>query len=203
MEVLKQKETSNEPHPPLRTVSRSAGLQRSLGAFALARASGLPVVRQRSRRRKADKVCVGRWNCHSCKSSFNILSGTLFSGTHLPLQTWFLAIALMVYAKKSLLSHQLARDLELTQRIRAAVATDEGILLQGLIEADETLGRRPTTLQAQKQQAWTPHPQGAGTGSRPIQRSRLGRSNPRHQGRDRVDLYQASSQAFRRRVEHH
>ena len=102
--------------------------------------------------RKADKIRVGRWNCHGCKSSFNVLSGTIFSGTHLPLQKWFLAIALMVHAKKSLSSHQLARDLGLgqrsawymQQRIRQAMATDESALLQGIIEADETyVGGKP------------------------------------------------------------
>ena len=103
-------------------------------------------------RRKADKIRVGRWNCHKCKSSFNVLSGTVFSGTHIPLQKWFLAISLMVNAKKSLSSHQLGRDLKLNhktawymqQRIRAAMSTTEGALLQGIIEMDETyVGGKP------------------------------------------------------------
>ena len=102
--------------------------------------------------RKAEKAMVGRWNCHNCTSSFNVLAGTIFSGTQIPLQKWFLAISLMVHAKKSLSSYQLARDLELNQktawfmqqRIRAAMASDEGELLQGIIEADETyLGGKP------------------------------------------------------------
>ena len=58
----------------------------------------------------------------------------------------FLAIGLMVNAKKSLSSNQLARDLDMNQksawymqqRIRAAMLTDEGELLQGIVEADET-----------------------------------------------------------------
>ena len=58
--------------------------------------------------RKADGQRVGRWNCRDCKSSFNVLSGTIFQGTHLPLQKWFCAIALIVNAKKSLSSHQLS-----------------------------------------------------------------------------------------------
>ena len=29
---------------------------------------------------------IGRWNCHDCKSSFNVLSGTLFQGTKIPHQ---------------------------------------------------------------------------------------------------------------------
>ena len=102
--------------------------------------------------RKVENDRVGRWNCHGCKSSFNVLSKTIFQGTQLPLQKWFLAISLMVNAKKSLSSCQLARDLELNQksawfmqqRIRAAMASDEGALLQGIIEADETyVGGKP------------------------------------------------------------
>lgn len=102
--------------------------------------------------RKVEAGRQGRWNCHGCKSSFNVLSGTIFQGTQLPLQKWFLAISLMVNAKKSLSSCQLARDLELNQksawymqqRIRAAMASDEGALLRGIIEADETyVGGKP------------------------------------------------------------
>ena len=102
--------------------------------------------------RKAEKGRQGRWNCHNCTSSFNVFSGTIFQGTHISLQKWFLAISLMANAKKSLSSYQLARDLELTQRtawymqqrIRAAMAADDGELLQGIIEADETyVGGRP------------------------------------------------------------
>ena len=78
--------------------------------------------------------------------------GTIFSGTQIPLQKWFLAVGLIVPAKKSLSSCQLARDLEMNQktawymqqRIRAAMANDQGELLRGIIEADETyLGGKP------------------------------------------------------------
>lgn len=102
--------------------------------------------------RKEDSGRVGRWNCHACNSSFNVLSGTIFEKTRLPLQKWFLAIGLIVNAKKSLSSFQLARDLDMNQksawymqqRIRAAMLTEEGDLLQGIIEADETyVGGKP------------------------------------------------------------
>ena len=91
-------------------------------------------------------ISSGRWNCHACKSSFNVLSKTMFQGTHLPLQQWFCAIALIVNAKKSLSSYQLGRDLNLNQRsawymqqrIRAEMATKQGkIMLRGLIESRE------------------------------------------------------------------
>ena len=86
--------------------------------------------------RKVENDVVGRWNCHGCKSSFNVLSGTVMQKTKIPLQKWFLAIAIAVNAKKSLSSHQLARDLELNQktawylmqRVRAAMASEESAL---------------------------------------------------------------------------
>ena len=51
-----------------------------------------------------------------CKSSFNVLSGTVFERTMVPLPKWFLAIGLMVNAKKSLSSCQLARDVGLNTK---------------------------------------------------------------------------------------
>lgn len=101
--------------------------------------------------RKAENARRGRWNCHSCKSSFNVLSGTIMQKTKIDLQKWFLAIGLMLNAKKSLSSYQLARDCDLTpptawymqQRIRAAMS-DSDALLRGMIEADETyVGGKP------------------------------------------------------------
>lgn len=101
--------------------------------------------------RKAEGERVGRWNCHDCTSSFNVLAGTIFQGTKVELQKWFLAISIYLNAKKSVSSYQLARDLDLTQktawymgmRIRQAMV-EEDTLLQGIIEADETyVGGKP------------------------------------------------------------
>ena len=98
--------------------------------------------------RKRENHRIGRWNCHYCKSSFNVLSGTVMQKTKVPLQKWFLAIALMQNAKKSLSSLQLARDVELDKRtawylamrIRRAMAEAdaEADFLRGIVEADET-----------------------------------------------------------------
>ncbi len=102
--------------------------------------------------RKKENWRVGRWNCHECRNSFNVLQGTIFQGTQLPLQKWFLAIALMVNAKKSLSSCQMARDLEMNQgsclsmqhRIRRAMASEERQFLSGIVEVDETyVGGKP------------------------------------------------------------
>ena len=103
--------------------------------------------------RKAENDRVGRWNCHDCKSSFNVLAKTIFAKTKIPLQKWFLAIGIIVNAKKSVSSYQLSRDLDLNQpsawylqvRIRAEMTNKQGdILLRGIVEADETyVGGRP------------------------------------------------------------
>lgn len=102
--------------------------------------------------RKTEGGRVGRWNCHVCRASFNVLAGTIFEKTRIPLQKWFLAIGLLVNAKKSISSFQLARDLDMNQksawymqqRIRAAMLTEESDLLQGIVEADETyIGGKP------------------------------------------------------------
>lgn len=119
--------------------------------------------------RKVDGKRVGRWNCHSCHNSYNVLSGTIFEKTRVPLQKWFVAISLMLNAKKSLSSHQLARDCDLTaptawymqQRIRAALADNDRIL-KGIIEADETfVGGKPR--RSNKKQDHTPNKPGRGT----------------------------------------
>ena len=94
---------------------------------------------------KHEKGKVGRWNCHTCKSSFNVLAGTLFQGTKIPLLKWFVAIALIINAKQSPSSCQLARHLGLNQgstlfmikRIRKEMERKEHRLLHGIIKADQ------------------------------------------------------------------
>ena len=119
--------------------------------------------------RKAENTRIGRWNCHACKSSFNVLSGTIFEKTKIPLQKWFLAIGLMLNAKKSLSSCQLSRDIEVNQRsawymqqrIRAAM-TDNDRMLHGIVEADETyVGGKPR--RSNRKDDHTPNKPGRGT----------------------------------------
>ena len=105
--------------------------------------------------RKSENNRVGRWNCYTCGSSFNVLSGTIFQKTKVPLQKWFLAISLLLDAKKSLSSYQLSRNLNLNQgstwyllqRIRCEmVAKQSQIRLEGIVEADESyIGSSPST----------------------------------------------------------
>ena len=110
----------------------------------------------------SDKSCVHaskdkklpRWQCQDCHRAFSVTVGTIFHHSHLPLQTWFLAIALMLNAKKGVSNAQLARDLDLPYktawslalRIRAAMMADpeQKRLFHGIVEMDETyIGGKP------------------------------------------------------------
>ena len=96
---------------------------------------------------------VGRWHCKDCKASFKVTQGTVFQGTKMPLQKWFMVLALIRNAKKGISSCQLERDLDLNQKtawfiltgIRAEMANQTNpIRLQGIIEADEIyIGGKP------------------------------------------------------------
>ena len=97
---------------------------------------------------------TGRFNCHSCRSSFSVLSGTLFHKTKIDLRKWFLAIHLVMKAKKGVSSYQLARNLSMNvksawymmTRIRKEMEKQEDNigLLTGIVEADETfVGGKP------------------------------------------------------------
>ncbi len=101
--------------------------------------------------RKRENDRVGRWNCHSCHNSYNVLTGTIFKATRIPLQKWFLAISILLNAKKSVSSYQLSRDLRINQRsayrmgmqIRKGMV-DDSDFLNGIVEADETyIGGKP------------------------------------------------------------
>lgn len=86
-----------------------------------------------------------RHKCYNCNMSFSVTVGTIFHKTKVDLQKWFLAISLVLNAKKGLSARQLGRDIEVTKdtawsmlmRIRKAFV-EYGDLLEGIIECDET-----------------------------------------------------------------
>lgn len=115
---------------------------------------------------------MARWQCRDCTRAFSVTIGTLFHGTHMPLRTWFLVLALMLNAKKSASAYQIARDLDvrratvwsMMQRIRSAMAADpeQDRLLHGIVEADETyVGGKPR--KGNKRDDDTPNKRGRGT----------------------------------------
>jgi len=94
-----------------------------------------------------------RYHCNNCNTTYSVTVNTIFHDTRLELQKWFLAITLILNAKKGLSARQLARDLKVNKntgwylgmRIRKAMAqTDERQLLMGIVEMDETyIGGKP------------------------------------------------------------
>jgi transposase-like protein len=92
-----------------------------------------------------------RHHCNNCNTTFSVTVGTIFHHTHLDLQKWFLAISLILNAKKGISSRQLARDIEVTKdtawsmqmRVRDAMV-EHGELFSGIVEMDETyVGGKP------------------------------------------------------------
>ena len=94
-----------------------------------------------------------RHHCNDCNTSYSVTVKTIFHRTHMDIQKWFLALSLILNAKKGLSARQLARDIEvhrntawrISMQIRKAMA--EGAqreLLQGIVEMDETyIGGKP------------------------------------------------------------
>jgi len=88
-----------------------------------------------------------RYHCNNCNTSYSVTVNTIFHRTHLPLQKWFLAIALILNAKKGIAARQLARDIEvhrntawrISMKIREAMSQrEQRELLTGMVEMDET-----------------------------------------------------------------
>jgi transposase-like protein len=110
-----------------------------------------------------------RHHCNGCNTTFSVTVDTIFHHTHLDLQKWFLAISLILNAKKGISARQLARDLEVNRntawymgmRIRNAMF-EQGELLKGIVEMDETyIGGKP-------RKGTGPHKRGRGTSKAPV-----------------------------------
>jgi transposase-like protein len=109
-------------------------------------------TRTRFSKRKQKVVTVkvpsrSLYECKECGYQFAATTGTVFHDSHLPLETWFQAVAMILEAKKGMSALQVCRHLGipkenyksvwyLCHRIREA--TKETGLLTGVVEADET-----------------------------------------------------------------
>ena len=87
------------------------------------------------------------YECHDCRYQFSATAGTLFHDSHLPLRTWFMAIALITDAKKGMSALQVKRHLGiggyktawyLCHRIREAMVDGPQGLFRGTVEVDAT-----------------------------------------------------------------
>lgn len=80
-----------------------------------------------------------RYTCLNCKNSFSVTVGTVFENTKLPLYKWFMAISIILAAKKGVSSLQLSRDINVNKntawlmqnKIRTAIEKNElGLLFR-------------------------------------------------------------------------
>jgi transposase-like protein len=88
----------------------------------------------------------GQYDCNVCRYQFSVTSNTIFHDTHLPIWKWFLAIYLMIEARKGISANQVMRTIKTTyktawflcHRIRAAMREVTAEKLNGIVEIDET-----------------------------------------------------------------
>lgn len=88
-----------------------------------------------------------RFKCKTCKKQFTVTVGTIFEGSHIPLQKWFMGIYLLTHHSKGISSLQLSKDLAITQksawymahRLRHTFGSKSFLApLQKTVEIDET-----------------------------------------------------------------
>ena len=111
----------------------------------------------------------GRFRCHNCGHTFSETVGTIFENSKLSLQKWFIAMYLISSHKKGISSHQLSRDIHVTQttawylleKIRSLYAQDDSDTFNGTVECDEVYigGREKWKHKSMR----TPHTQGRST----------------------------------------
>lgn len=57
---------------------------------------------------------IGSYKCYQCRSKFTVKVGTVFEDSHVPLNIWLQAVALLTASKKGISSNQLHRTLGVT-----------------------------------------------------------------------------------------
>ena len=92
--------------------------------------------------------CKGnKYKCKNTNKYFNVRTATIFEDTKVPLQKWFMALYTFSSHKKGISSHQLAKDIGITQKsawfllMRLRYAFNHPAFKQTLgniVEADET-----------------------------------------------------------------
>lgn len=101
----------------------------------------------------------GRFVCSACNHNFSETVGTIFENTKISLVKWFMAMYLISSHKKGISSHQLGRDIHVTQKtawfilhkVRTLYAQYDSPALEGEVEMDEMyLGGRETNKHESK-----------------------------------------------------
>ena len=102
-----------------------------------------------TRKSKSKNIRKSLYQClePTCKQQFSATSGTIFNDSHLPLHKWFMALAIVIDAKKSISANQLKQHLGIgsyrtawymAHRIRKAMEDGSPFEMSGVVEVDET-----------------------------------------------------------------
>ena len=103
-----------------------------------------------------------RCSSRKCKKDFTVTVGTIFENSKIPLSTWLAAIFVLTGHKKGISSHQLARDLGVTQktawfinhRVRLIMDIPDKPLDQ-VVEVDETyVGGKVANMSRGRRKKW-------------------------------------------------
>lgn len=90
-----------------------------------------------------------RYHCNNCNTAYSVTVNTIFHNTHLALQKWFIAIALILNTRESINTYEFAQNLKvnkntayyLKKRIeKAMVQTDERQFLINIIKFNKATG---------------------------------------------------------------
>lgn len=96
---------------------------------------------------KVYKCANSRYKCKNTNKYFNAKTGTVFENSKIPLWKWFYALHVLINHKKGISSHELARDIKITQPSawfvlhRLRCASDVSLfkeMLKDFVEMDET-----------------------------------------------------------------
>jgi transposase-like protein len=96
---------------------------------------------------KVYKCAGNKYKCKNTGKYFNVRTNTIFDNTKIPLQKWFMALYVFSSHKKGISSHQLAKDISVTQKSawfllhRLRYAFDHPAFKEALgntVEIDET-----------------------------------------------------------------
>ena len=91
------------------------------------------------------KMKNGRFCCTKCKCNFSVTTKTIFANTKISLKKWFFAMYLISSHKKGVSSHQISRDIKVTQKTawfmlhktRSLYSQSDADALFEIVECDE------------------------------------------------------------------